>query len=109
MTARSETDLLRGDSKVIVHALQIIEADPLPPSRQHIRQSGQYTARATTVHERISAVEIADRFLKPMRLGFKNKPLVSGTHSARPIDRQTELERHIETRREGRMPIELDA
>ena len=78
-------------------------------SGQSVRQSAKHSVCRTVMDVRIGSIEIAQRFLEPMRFGFEHKPLVLRAGATCPVDRQAQLEGHVESWRCRRITIELDS
>jgi hypothetical protein len=78
-----------------------------PPWRarwiENIGESLQETLRSAAMNERIRAIQVAKRPLKPKRSGLEDKPLM--LLSVARFDRQPQLERHVES---WRAVTELD-
>ena len=66
-------------------------------SVENIGESLQETLRSGPMNERIRAIQIAERTLKPKRPGLENEPLM--LLPVARFDRQPQLERHVESRR----------
>ena len=78
-----------------------------PPRRarwiEDVSESLQETLRSSAMNERIRAIQIAERPLKPKRPGLEDEPLMLLTVAR--FDRQPQLERHVES---WRTVTELD-
>lgn len=78
-----------------------------PPWRarwiEDIGESLQETLRSAAMNERIRAIQVAERPLKPMRPGLEDEPLM--LLAVARLDRQPQLERHVES---WRAVTELD-
>lgn len=61
------------------------------------------------VNERVSAIQIAQRFRQAMRNFFEDEPLMRDAGNCGPRYNEPQLEGHIESRRPRLPAIELDS
>jgi len=95
--------------QVAIDRFQLHQAGTLGVPVKRVRQRFENSFRLAVMNERVSTIQIAQRFRQAMWNLFEDKPSMRGAGNCCPSYDEPQLEGHIESRRPRHLAIDLDS